>query len=183
MRVYISNITAIEDKKYGGTTFKIIGQLQSGLELKINDLFYDLRSCIGHHVEMLLCVFRNPYAEYKMGLSEQPFLSEEYYSIELIEEVKKGKDFNSLGNKKRIVLTGEYLDTYVIPEKWVPLMEPKWFKRILKKPSAIKTDDGVFLFYPFHMRKKETMESFPRTVTIVTGRIDLAAWYPQSESQ
>ncbi|UCD02166.1 MAG: hypothetical protein JSV23_03890 [Promethearchaeota archaeon] len=183
MRVYISDISVIEDKKYGGVTFKITGQLQSGLEIKIKDLFYDLQEYIGRYVEMLLCVFRNPYAEHKMGMINQPFLSEEYYSIELIDELLEKKGFNSKANKKRIILTGEYIDSYVIPEKWIPLMEPKWFRRILKEPSAIKTDDGIFLFYPFHMRKRVSIESFPKNVTIVTGSIDLAAWHPISESK
>lgn len=180
MRVFISDINVIEDKKYGGVTFKITGQLESGLEIKINDLFYDLQGYIGHHVEMLLCVFRNPYAEYKKGMISQPFLTEKYYSIELIDElkVKKGKRFDSLDNKKHVILTGEYIDYYVIPEKWTPLMEPKWFRQILKEPSAIKTGDVIFLFYPFHMRKRTSIESFPKSVTIVAGRIDLAAWHP-----
>jgi len=178
LRVFISDIDVIEDKKYGGLTFKITGKLQSGLELKINDLFYDLRSYIGYHVEMLLCVLRSPYAEYKEGMNNQPFMSEEYYSIELIDELKEKKGFNSKGDKKHVILTGKYIDSYVIPEKWTPLMEPRWFKRILKEPPAIKTDDGIFLFYPFHMRKKAPLESFPKNVTIVTGCIDLAAWHP-----
>lgn len=178
MKVFISDISVIEDKKYGGVTYSITGQLQSGLEIKINDLFYDLQRYNGHHVEMLLCVFRNPYAEYKKGMINQPFLPEEYYSIELIDELKEKKGFNSKRIKKHVVLTGEYLDSYVIPEKWIPLMEPKWFKRILKEPSAIKTEHGIFLFYPFHMRKRASIESFPKNVAILTGCIDLAAWHP-----
>lgn len=178
LRVLISDISVIEVKKYDGVTFKITGQLQSGLKIKINDLFYDLRKYIGQQIEMLLCVLRSPYAEHEMGINDQPFLPEEYYSIELIDELKEKKGFNSKGNKKHVILTGEYIDTYVIPEKWTPLMEPRWFKRILKEPSAIKTDDGIFLFYPFHMRKKAPLESFPKNVTIVTGCIDLAAWHP-----
>ncbi|MFW9968557.1 MAG: hypothetical protein ACFFDF_00050 [Candidatus Odinarchaeota archaeon] len=60
-----------------------------------------------------------------MGLVNQPSLSKEYYSIDLIEEVKNRINFNSLGNKKRIVLTGEYIASYALPEKWIQLMEPR----------------------------------------------------------
>ena len=158
MKVYISDIKVIEDKKHGGITYRITGQLPSGLEIKIKDLFY---------------------AEYKMGMINQPFSPEKYYSVELIEELLKKKGFNSKDNGSQdIILTGEYIDSYVIPEKWIPLMEPKWFRRILKEPSAIKTDDGIFLFYPFHMRKRVSIESFPKNVSIITGCIDLAAWHP-----
>ena len=177
MRVYILDIDVIEDKRFGGVTFKIIGQLQNGLEIKINDLFYDLQKYIGQYVEMLLCVLRNPYAEYKMGMIDKYFLPEEYYSIELIDELMEKKGFYSKCNTKRCILTGEYLDSYEIPEKWIPHMEPKWFKHILKNPSAIKTKEGVFLLYPFHIRKKMSIESFTKNVTIVTGRIDLATWH------
>ena len=154
------------------------GKLESGLEIKITDLFYDLQDYIGHYVEMLLCVFRNPYSEYKLGMINQPFLTEKYYSIDLIDELKKGKSFNSVVNKRHMILTGEYIDSYDIPKNWIPLMEPKWFKQILKEPSAIKTSDGLFLLYPFHTRKKKPIENFPRVVTIVAGRIDLVAWRP-----
>ncbi|MFX0040356.1 MAG: hypothetical protein ACFFAB_13545 [Candidatus Heimdallarchaeota archaeon] len=178
MRVYISDIKVIEDKKYGGVTFCITGKLQSGLELKINDLFYDLQRYIGHYVEMLLCVFRNPYAEYKMGMINQPFLREEHYSIELIEELKKEKGLNSKNNREWILLTGEYVDSYNIPKKWIPLIKSKWFISILKEPSAISTNEGIFLLYPFHLRRRFPIENFPKNVSIATGCIDLVAWYP-----
>jgi hypothetical protein len=178
LRVYISDISAIEDKKYGGVTFCITGRLQSGLEIKINDLFYDLQRYIGHHVEMLLCVLRSPYAEYKIGMNNKYFLSEEYYSVELIDDLKKEKGFESSDNKKCVALTGEYIDSYIIPEKWIPLIESRWFKFILNKPSAIKIDDGLFLLYPFHLRKRVPIENFPKIITLITGCIDLAAWHP-----
>lgn len=127
---------------------------------------------------MLLCVLRSPYAEFKKGMNNQLFKSEDYYSVDLIDELKEKKGFKSKNNKKHFILTGEYIDSYAIPEKWIPLMEPKWFRRTLKYASVIKTDEGIFLLYPFHMRKSALIESFPRIVTIITGCIDLAAWHP-----
>lgn len=178
MKVFISDISVIEDKKYGGVTYSITGQLQSGLELKINDLFYDLLRYMGYHVEMLLCVLRSPYAEYKKGMNNPRFLPEEYYSVGLIDELKEEKGFNSKDNGKQIILTGEYIDSYIIPKKWIPLIKSKWFKYTLKKPSAISTNHGTFLLYPFHLRRKIAIEKFPKNVTIATGCIDLAAWHP-----
>ncbi len=178
MRVFIIDIQVIEDRKYGGVTFKITGQLQSGLRFVINDLFYDLRKYVNHHVEMLLCVLRSPYAEYEKGMDNSPFIPEEHYSMELIDELGGQNGLNS-ESKNDIILNGEFIDSYVVPEKWIPLMEPRWFGRILKEPSAIKTEEGIFLFYPFHMKRKtESIENFPKNVTIVTGCIDLAAWHP-----
>ncbi|MFX0039560.1 MAG: hypothetical protein ACFFCY_17520 [Promethearchaeota archaeon] len=176
MKVYISNIEVIEDKKFGGVSYRITGQLQSGLEIKINDLFYDLREYIGCYVEMLLCVLRSPYGEQKKGMNNHYFLPEEYYSENLINELK-AIGLSSKG-KERYTLTGEYIESHIIPEKWISLIEPKWFKRILKEPSVIKTEDGIFLLYPFHIRKNMSIKSFPKKVTIITGCIDLAAWYP-----
>ena len=132
---------------------------------------------------MLLCVMRSPYAEYKKGMNNQLFLPEEYYSVELIDELKREKGFHSSGNKKRVILTGEYIDSYDIPEKWIPLIKSKWFKRILKRPSAINTSHGIFLLYPFHLRKNVPIERFPKKVSLITGCIDLAAWHPISESK
>ena len=178
MRVYISEIKVIEDKKYRGVTFCITGKLQSGLELKINDLFYDLQRYIGYYVDMLLCVLRNPYAEYKMGMINQLFLPEEYYSIKLIEELKKEKSLNSKVNKKWTILAGEYIDSYSIPKKWIPLIKSKWFISTLIEPSAIDTKEGVFLLYPFNLRRRLPIENFPKKVSIATGCIDLVAWHP-----
>ena len=183
LRVFVADITYERDGRSGKVYPWITGRLRSGLEIKIQNFFYDLQGNIGHHVEMLLCVLRSPYAEYKKGMKDQPFSPEKYYSVELIDELKKGKSFDSKYNRRCVILTGEYIDSYIIPQKWAPLIKSKWFKSILKDPSAIHTDDGVLLLYPFHLRKNVPIERFPKIVTIATGYIDLAAWHPLSASE
>ena len=179
LRVLVLDINFKKDERSGKAYPWITGRLRSGLEIEIQNFFYDLQGYIGHHVEMLLCVLRAPILEYEKGINNQPFSPEKYYSVELIDELLKKKGFNSKDNGSQdIILTGEYIDSYVIPEKWIPLMEPNWFRRVLKEPSAIKTDDGIFLLYPFHLRKNVPIERFPKIVTIATGCIDLAAWHP-----
>lgn len=178
MKVYILDIEAIEDRKYGGITYRIKGQLQSGLEIKINDLFYDLQGYVYHHVEMLLCVLRSPYAESKKGINNQLFLSEEYYSVELIDELLESKGIKPKKDKKWVKLTGKYYDSYVVPKKWVPLIKSEWFKPLLNRASAIETTDGIFLLYPYHMNLNPSIKEIPPRVSLITGSIDLVAWYP-----
>jgi hypothetical protein len=182
LKVFISDINVKEDK-YGPDYFWITGRLSSGLEIIITEFYYDFRKYIGRHVEMLLCVLRSPYLELEKGIYNQQFLSEEYYSVELIDELLEKKGFNSRDIKRDIILTGEYIDSYIIPKKWTSLIEQKYFKILLKDPSAIKTSDGIFLLSPFHLRKSVPIEEFPREVTIATGSIDLVAWYPLSPSE
>ena len=184
MRVFVLDINFEKDDRSGKFYPWITGRLKSGLEIKIQNFFYDLQGYIGHHVEMLLCVLRSPYLEFKKGMNDQPFLSEKYYSIELIEELKERKGFNSKDNEtKRMMITGEFIDSYIIPQEWMPLIKSQWFKSVLKEPSAINTDDGIFLLYSFHLRKRVPIERFPKIVTIATGCIDLAAWHPLSASE
>lgn len=168
---------------YGSTSSWIIGQFQSGLEVQIYNIYHDLQGYIGQHVEMLLCVLRSPHLELRKGINNQPFSPDEYYSIDLIEELEEKADINAENNERRhMILNGEFVDSYIIPQEWGPLIKSRWFKGILKNASAIHTDDGVFILYPFHLKKKIPIERFPKTVSIGTGRIDLAAWYPLSVS-
>ena len=179
MKVFISDIIRKHDK-YGSDYTWLVGKLQSGLEIIIKNFFYDLQRYEGHHVEMLLSVMRSPYLELERGIHNQLFLPEEYYSIELIDELLKEKGFISRDNRKSIILTGEYIEPYTVPQKWIPLITSKWHKSLIREPSALKTSDGVFLLNPFHLRKKVPIEHFPQLVTIATGSIELVAWHPLS---
>ena len=184
MRVFVLDINYRKHERSGKVDPWITGRLRSGLEIEIQNFFYDLRGYIGQHVEMLLCALRSPYLEYKKGMDNQIFSPEKYYSIELIEEVKETKGFNSKDNRRHdIILTGEYIDSYVIPQKWLPQIQSNWGNSILKELPAINTDDGIFLLYPFHLRKKIPIEKFPKIVTIATGGVNLLAWYPISASK
>lgn len=178
MRVFISDITIIKGKPGCSDYHELIGELQSGLKIYINSYHYDLEEYIGRHVEMLLCVVRSPYLELERGISNQLFLPSEYYSIGLIDELKKKQGVSVVNNKKKFILTGEYIDSYLIPEEWIPLIESEFFKSFLKKSSALKTRDGTYLLNPSHLRKRIQAEEFPREISIGTGCIDLAAWYP-----
>jgi len=157
-----------------------VGRLQSGLEIIITSFYDDLQRFIGKSVEMLLSVLRSPYLELERGIHSSYFATEDYYSVELIDELIKQKKINPISKdrRKRIILTGEYIDSYTIPEKWDNLIRPKVFKCLLKGSSALKTNDGIYLLNPFHTRKKIPIEKFPREVTIATGSITLVAWHP-----
>lgn len=177
LRVYISDISIIRGKPECSDYYELACELQSGLEIYVNSYHYDLEEFISRHVEMLLCVLRSPYFELKSGINNELFLPNKYYSTELIEELIKKQGGNVLRNKKRLLLTGEYIDSYNIPEEWVPLIKSRYFKNMIKKVSALKTRDGIYLLNPSHLRKRYPIEQFPREVTIGTGCIDLAAWY------
>lgn len=174
MRVFISGITVKKSRYDSSHYYELVGQLQSGLEIYINNYHYDLERYIGYQVEMLLCVMRSPYLE--RGMKDRLFLSGEFYSVELIDELIKEKGFRLGDNRKELIICGEFIDTYNIPEKWNPLITSSFFRSLLKKPSAIKTEDGIFLLNPIHLKKRIPIENFPRKVTIATGCIDLAAW-------
>jgi hypothetical protein len=181
LKVLISDIIR-KYGKYGSNYTQIEGKLQSGLIITIHNEDFDLLRYKNCHVEMLLCVLRSPYLELERGIHNQLFSPEEYYSVELIDELIKQKGFRPRPNIRRIIITGEYIDSYLIPEKWIPLIKSRYYKSLIEEPSAIKTKDGIFLLNPFHLIKKVPIEQFPRDVTIAFGRADLVAWHPISQS-
>ena len=177
LRVFVSDIIDVKSKhELIPDYFWVIGQLKSGLEICINSYFYDLKEYIGQHVEMLLCVLRSPYME--RGWKEQLFLANDFYSVKLIDELIESKGFRRGDSKRQLKLTGEFVDSYIIPKDWVPLITSIFFKSLLNEPSALKTEDGIYLLNPTHLHKRIPIEEFPQEVTIATGCIDLAAWRP-----
>jgi hypothetical protein len=179
LKVFISDISVKKGICDYSTRNEILGELKSGLEIYIEDHHYDLEGFIGCHIEMLLRVLRSPYLELERGIdNNQLFAPFKYYSIELIDELKKKMGSRPGNSKKRLVLTGEYIDSYSLPEHWVPRVTPKPFQYLLKATSALKTDDGVFLLNPIHLKKNMPIEKFPRDLSIGTGCIDLVAWQP-----
>jgi len=178
LKVFISDITIIKGKPHCTDYYELVGELQSGLRIYVNNYHYDLKDYIGRYVEMLLCVLRSPYLELERGIDNQLFFTWEYYSIEVIDELKKKLGVNLENNRKNLILIGEYIDSYIIPEGWIFLIKPRSFQIFLKEPSALKTKDGVFLLNPIHLKRRLPIDQFPREVSIGTGCIDLAAWYP-----
>lgn len=178
MKVFISDIISIKDRYDGPDYYHLIGKIQSGLKIKIKDIFYDLRSYNGFNVEMLLMVTRDPYLELEKGIYSQLFLPEKYYSFEFINELKRRKLLKSRSNWGSVILTGEYIDPYTIPENWVSLIKPNAYKVMLEEPTALKTEDGIYLISPLHSRKRVPIEEFPQKVSIASKSINLAAWYP-----
>ncbi|MBY9010437.1 MAG: hypothetical protein KGD74_11280 [Candidatus Lokiarchaeota archaeon] len=176
MRVFVSDIIVKKDKD-GYDYYWVVGRLQSGVEVIIENPYFDFRECIGRHVEMLISFMRSPYCELERGIQNQIFLSSKYYSVELIDELLSQNGVVSTGNERVIVLTGELIDSYVIPEKWVSLTQRKLFQLLYKKPSALRTEDGTFLLYPFHLRKRVPTEQIPLKVTMAGG-LNLEAWTP-----
>ena len=172
----MSDIVVKKDK-YGPDYYWIVGRLQSGIEVIIKDIYYDLREYIGHHVEMLLSFIRSPYCEQQRGIHNQIFLPERFYSVELIDELLSKEGVISTGNERTVILTGEYIDSYTIPEKWTPLIQRKTFKALFKEPSALKTEDGTYLLYPWHSTKRVSIEEIPQEV-IMAGALRLEAWSP-----
>jgi hypothetical protein len=175
MKVFISDIIRKYDQ-YGSDYTVIDGCLQSGLEITIKNLDYDLRGYKGQHVEMLLSVMRSPYLELQRGIHNSLFAPEEFYSIELIEELREKK--KSLNNREVIILSGEYLDSYNVPEKWLHFKTSNSIKFLMEKVSALKTRDGIFLLNPFHSMKSIPVEEFPHPVIIASGSFNLVAWLP-----
>lgn len=175
MKVFITD--SVKVSRFGISHYhELIGQLQNGLEIYINNYDYDLQSYLGCYVEMLLCVTRSPYLE--KGIKRQLFLPDKYYSIELIDELLKKKNQSPGTNEKELRLTGEYIDSYILSEEWICLIKSKFFRSLLKEPSALRTEDGIFLLSPVHLEKRIPIKGFPQKVTITTGCIDLAAWHP-----
>ena len=175
MRIKVSDITVLRSRYDQSISYELFVQLQSGLEIYIIDYHYDLRGYIGSYVEMLLFIQRSPYLE--RGRSPQLFAPDEHYSIELIDELVKEKGFSPGTNEKEHTIVGEFINSYTIPEEWIPRIKSSFFLSLLKNPSALSTEDGIFLLSPVHLNKRVPIENFPQKVSISTGRINLIAWY------
>ena len=176
MRVYVSDVGVVPDK-YHGDSYWILGRLPSGVEVVIDDYYYDLREYVGSYVDMLLSFMRSPYYEQKMRIPNEIFASEKYYSMDVVNELVNDGLVDSADYEGVVVLTGEYIDSYIIPEKWAPLPQRGSFQTLFREPSAIKTDDGTFLLYPVHSRRQVPIEQIPQNVT-VAGGLTLQAWTP-----
>lgn len=174
MKVFVSDII-VKKREYWGDYYWVVGRLQSGIEVIIEDNYYDLREYIGRHIDMLLSFIRAPYSELKRGIHNQFFLQGKQYSVELIDELLRKKEAVSTGNKRATELTGEYIGSYIIPEKWAPLTQRGAFEGLFKEPSALKTEDGTFLLYPIHSQRAVPVEQIPKQVTVVGG-LSLEAW-------
>lgn len=105
----------------------------------------------------------------KRGIQNQIFLPEKFYSVELVDELLKKKGGVSTGGESVVVLTGEYIESFAIPEKWAPLNRRRSFKMLFKEPSALKTEDGTFLLYLFHSRRQVPIEQIPNEVIMAGG--------------
>jgi len=176
LRVFVSDVIVKKDKD-GYDYYWVVGNLQSGMEVIIDDYYFDLREWIGQSVEMLLSFLRSPYSELQRGICNKLFLPFKYYSVELIDELLEEKGVVSTGNERVVILTGEFIDSYAIPKKWASFTQRDLFRVLYKEPSALKTEDGAFLLYPFHLRKAVPIERFPQEVT-VAGSLNLEAWIP-----
>lgn len=169
----MSDVIVVPDK-YRSDSYLISGRLPSGMEVIISDYYHDLREHIGRNVDMLLSFMRSPYSEQKKGILNEIFSPSKYYSTELIDELSE-KGFMSTGGGNTVILIGEYIDSYIIPEKWAPLPQRGSFQALFKEPSALKTKDGIFLLNPIHLRK--AVDQIPSKVTMAGG-LNLEAWIP-----
>ena len=95
--------------------------------------------------------------------------------MELVDELLSKEGAVSTGDEMVVVLNGEYIDSYTIPEKWIPLTQGGAFEVLFKEPSALKTEDGTFLLYPIHSRRAVPIEKVPQEVT-TAGSLSLEAW-------
>ena len=177
LKVFVSDVIVKKDKYDGHDFYWVVGSLQSGMDVIIKDIYYDLRECVGRYVDMLISFMRSPYCELQRGIQNQIFLPSKYYSVELIDELLSQKGVVSTGNERVIVLAGELIDSYIIPEKWAPLPQRGSFKALFREPSALKTEDGTFLLSPIHLRRRVPIEKIPQEVTIA-GSLRLEAWTP-----
>lgn len=167
-------VEVVEDK-YREDSYLISGRLLSGREVLIADYYYDLRKHIGRPVEMLLSFIRSPFYERKMGIKCQIFSPEEFYSVKVVNELMSEEKVASTDNAEVVVLTGEYIVSYTIPDKWSGFNYRRPFKSLFKMPSALKTQDGMFLLYPFHSQRQEPLEQIPQKITMA-GSLKLEAW-------
>jgi len=176
LRVFVSDLI-VKRAKYGRVSYWVFGTLQSGLRVVISDYYHDLKEHIGCHIDVLLSFMRSPYYEQKIGIHNLIFSPEKYYSVELIDELLSKEEVVSARNEGVVVLTGEYIDSYTIPERWSPLPQRGSFQALFKEPSALKTEDGMFLLSPFHSRKAVSIDQIPSEVTMAGG-LNLEAWRP-----
>jgi len=177
LRVFVSDIIIKKDKYDGSYFYWIVGSLQSGIEVIIKDIYYDLRESVGCQVDMLLSFLRSPYCELQRGIQNQIFEQSQYYSVELLDELLSQKGAVSTGTERVIVLVGEFIDSYTIPDKWAPLPQRGSFEALFKDPSALRTEDGTFILSPIHLRRRIPIEEIPHEVTIA-GVLSLQAWTP-----
>ena len=168
------NVDVVEDK-YRDDSYLITGRLPSGMEVVIDDYYYDLREYIEQNVDMLLSFMRSPYHEQKIGINNLIFSSEKYYNVELIDELVNKEIIKPADDEGVVVLTGEYFESYDIPEKWAPLPQRGSFQALFKEPSVLKTKDGIFLLNPFHSRRSVPVERIPQKITMAGG-LNLEAW-------
>ena len=70
---------------------------------KVLNYHYNLEDYIGQHIEMLLFVVRSPYLE--RGWKERLFSSDQYYSIELIDELIEKQGFKRGDSRREVTLT------------------------------------------------------------------------------
>lgn len=118
MRVFISEIVSKTTRRGYPTYYELYCELQSGLEIYVTNYDYDLEDFIGCHVDMLLSIMRSPYFELNNGINNQQFFKlDKYYSMELIDELKKKLGTIGVDNKRSIILTGEYIDYFPISEQ------------------------------------------------------------------
>ena len=170
----MSDVGVFEDK-YHGDSYWIDGKLPSGLKVVISDYYYDLRECVGRYVDMLLSFTRSPYCEQKRGIQNQCFAPFKYYSVKIVEDLVDDGLVESAYDESVVVLTGEYIDSYTIPEKWASVPKRGPFQTLYNEPSALKTEDGTFLLFPIHSRRQVPVEQIPREVTMAGG-LKLVAW-------
>ena len=97
--------------------------------------------------------------------------------MEVVNELVREEIVDSADHEGVVVLTGEYIDSYTIPEKWAPLPQRGSFEMLFKEPSALKTEDGTFLLNPIHLKRSVPIEKIPKKVTMAGG-LDLEAWMP-----
>ncbi|HEC39896.1 MAG TPA: hypothetical protein ENI29_16785 [bacterium] len=181
MRVLISSIEVLKDRYYTDYEyFYIQGQLSGGLRILIEDYHFDLRKYVGQHIDMLLMVMRSPYLEHKLG-TKSSFLPEKYFSIKIVNDLKKelshkGYELNKSEPDREIILKGDFIHSYTIPEDWDRLITDKADRAMLINPSALKTEDGVFLLRRVHTRTQFAINKIPKPMLIGTGLINLVAW-------
>ncbi|KKN25523.1 hypothetical protein LCGC14_0883900 [marine sediment metagenome] len=88
----------------------------------------------------------------------------------------KGYDLRKSEPDREIILKGDFIQSYTIPENWDCLITDKADRAMLINLSALKTEDGIFLLRHVHTRTQSAIDKIPKPMLIGTGLISLVAW-------
>ena len=156
MKLYIKDANVYEGFEDEIYIIQIIGQLENGLTIKIEEHnFLELYDYVGKTIECLL------FVNYICALDE-------YTGKKKIQEYVEGKKISTS------VLRGKIFRGYRIPEKWLKFcMDPNKIKYLKEDFDAIKTED-----YYFPISDREHFLIDKKEDSYIKIGLSIQLWYP-----